>query len=95
MDKWKIREWIWKCGFILGVSMLRFFVSLYTACPVPIIVWATHYYMFLKAVNLLLLIIQHNWMHKVKIRYVSLKCNVSKLYKGYEWYGYVGYVEAL
>ena len=26
------------CGFILGDSMLRFFMSLYSMCPVPIIV---------------------------------------------------------
>jgi hypothetical protein len=33
-------------------------------------------------------------MQKVKVCYVSLKCNASKLHKGYEWYDYVGYVEA-
>ena len=33
-------------------------------------------------------------MHKVKICYVSLKWNASKLYKGYAWYDQVGYVEA-
>jgi len=49
---------------------------------------------FLKVVNLLLLILQHNWMHKVKICYISLKSNASKLYKGYERYDYVGYVAA-
>jgi hypothetical protein len=27
------------CGFILGVSMLQFFVSLYSILPVPIVVW--------------------------------------------------------
>lgn len=80
--------------FHTGYFYVKVFMSLYTVCPVPIIVWATHYYIFLKAVNLLLLIPQHNWKRKVKICYVSLKCNVSKLYKGHEWYGYVGYVEA-
>jgi poly-D-alanine transfer protein DltD len=33
-------------------------------------------------------------MLKVKICYVSLKCNASKLHEGHEWYDYVGYVDA-
>ena len=36
---------------------------------------------FFKVVNLLVLILQHNWIHKVKICYVSLKCNASKYTK--------------
>jgi len=49
---------------------------------------------FLKVVIPILLILQHNWMLNVKICYVSPKCNASKLHEGYEWYEYVGYVEA-
>jgi len=67
-------------------------MSLYSIYPVPITVQATNcvfegcYSDFVNSPTQL--------DAKVKICYVSPKCNASKLHEGYEWYEYVGYVEA-